>query len=226
MKNPVEIVGDWAPLIGDLFATEQMGRLRTILMKEMGQHVVFPPSHEIFNAFQLTSPDQVKVVIIGQDPYHTPNMAHGLAFSVVDHALKDIPPSLRNIFREIENDIGFRPYHDPNLTRWAKQGVLLLNRILTVRQGHALSHANIGWEFFTEHVIRRLSAYRKQPIVFMLWGKTAQQCGSFVTAPHHVLMAPHPSPLSAHQGFFKCRHFSECNTFLKLNDIEPIKWIE
>lgn len=200
--------------------------LRESLKKEMSQYEVYPKSDDVFNAFRLTDPLNIKVVILGQDPYHTPGMAHGLAFSVRDGLLVDIPPSLRNIFKELNDDIKFQPYHNPDLTRWAKQGVLLLNRTLTVRKGMAFSHANIGWETFTEKAIRTLSDISPTPIVFMLWGKHAQECSRFYGSPHHSLMSPHPSPLSARYGFFGCRHFSQANTFLKLNGIEPIQWVE
>lgn len=219
-------LGAWYPYLSAEFEKPYMLSLRESLKKEMSQYEVYPKSDDVFNAFRLTDPLNIKVVIIGQDPYHTPGMANGLAFSVRDGLMVEIPPSLRNIFKEIDNDIKFQPYHNPDLTRWAKQGVLLLNRTLTVRKGLALSHNNIGWELFTKNVINILSDLSPTPIVFMLWGKHAQECISFYSSPHHTLISPHPSPFSARMGFFGCRHFSEANKFLKLNEIEPISWLE
>ena len=182
-----------------------------------------PPQNEVFSAFSLTEFDQVKVVILGQDPYHRPNQAHGLSFSVKPPVTP--PPSLVNIYKELSTDIeGFVIPHHGYLVEWAKQGVLLLNTVLTVEEGKANSHANWGWEAFTDKVIAQLNAHREN-IVFLLWGSHAQKKGAFIDRNKHcVLTAPHPSPLAAHRGFFGCHHFSKANEYLKAHGMAEINW--
>ena len=184
---------------------------------------IYPPQNEVFRAFSLTEFDQVKVVILGQDPYHRPNQAHGLSFSVKPPVTP--PPSLVNIYKELSTDIeGFVIPHHGYLVEWAKQGVLLLNTVLTVEEGKANSHANWGWEAFTDKVIAQLNAHREN-IVFLLWGSHAQKKGAFIDRNKHcVLTAPHPSPLAAHRGFFGCHHFSKANEYLKAHGMAEINW--
>lgn len=185
--------------------------------------MIYPPSQDVFNAFNLTELDKVKVVILGQDPYHGRHQAHGLCFSVLSHV--KTPPSLVNIYKELASDIsGFTIPQHGFLQGWAEQGVLLLNTVLTVEQGHAHSHAKIGWERFTDTVIQQLSEHR-HGLVFLLWGSHAQKKGEVIdTQKHHVLSAPHPSPLSAYRGFFGCKHFSHTNELLKQQGKRPINW--
>lgn len=185
--------------------------------------VIYPPQDAVFNAFKFTEFHQVKVVILGQDPYHGPNQAHGLCFSVLPS--EKTPPSLVNIYKELANDIEhFQIPQHGYLKSWADQGVLLLNTVLTVEQGAAHSHAQIGWEIFTDRVIEQLSA-KKEGVIFLLWGAHAQKKGEVIDRnKHHVLIAPHPSPLSAHRGFFGCKHFSTVNDILKHHKQTPINW--
>lgn len=183
---------------------------------------IYPPEPDVFNAFKLTPFDKVKVVIIGQDPYHGPNQAHGLAFSVQPGIIK--PPSVRNIFRELHDDIGFKIPKDGYLEPWAKQGVMMLNTTLTVERGKPLSHAKIGWEQFTDRVIQILND-QKKGIIFLLWGAHAQRKGQSINPnQHHILTAAHPSPFSAERGFFGCRHFSKTNKLLRDMGKEEIDW--
>ncbi|QKJ88270.1 Uracil-DNA glycosylase [Paramixta manurensis] len=185
--------------------------------------VVYPPQKDVFNAFRLTELGAVKVVILGQDPYHGPNQAHGLAFSVRPGVA--VPPSLVNMYKELEQDIpGFQRPNHGFLESWAKQGVMLLNTVLTVEAGKAHSHARFGWETFTDNVIAAINTHR-EGVVFLLWGSHAQKKGSIITRQrHHVLQAPHPSPLSAHRGFFGCQHFSRTNQILSESGETPIDW--
>ncbi|HHT7680430.1 uracil-DNA glycosylase [Pasteurella multocida] len=185
--------------------------------------IVYPPPREVFSAFQLTEFEAVKVVIIGQDPYHGPNQAHGLAFSVKPGVVP--PPSLMNMYKELTQDIeGFQIPNHGYLVPWAEQGVLLLNTVLTVEQGKAHSHASFGWETFTDRVIAALNAQREK-LVFLLWGSHAQKKGQFIDRQKHcVFTAPHPSPLSAHRGFLGCRHFSKTNAYLMAQGLSPIQW--
>lgn len=185
--------------------------------------VVFPPTKDVFNAFRFTEFDDVKVVILGQDPYHGPNQAHGLCFSVLPGV--KTPPSLVNMYKELSQDIdGFQIPNHGYLKSWADQGVLLLNTVLTVEQGKAHSHAKTGWETFTDRVIDALNQHR-QGVIFLLWGSHAQKKGQMIDrSKHHVLMAPHPSPLSAHRGFLGCKHFSQTNQILKQLGQMPIDW--
>lgn len=189
---------------------------------------IYPPQDQIFNAFDQTPFDQVKVLIIGQDPYHNPGQAHGLSFSVPRGIA--LPPSLKNIFKELKNDLGIPPSEHGSLISWAKQGVMLLNATLTVRENAPLSHHKKGWEQWTDAVVESL-AQRESPVVFVLWGKSAQEKCHFLndlsgaTSHHLVLTAAHPSPFSAHRGFFGCRHFSQINAFLEKTTQSPIEWM-
>ena len=192
------------------------------VLEEYNTRKIFPPSDEIFNAFHLTPLSEVKVVILGQDPYHNDGQAHGLSFSVKPEV--DIPPSLGNIYQELQTDCGCKIPNNGYLVKWAKQGVLMLNTVLTVRAHEANSHRGIGWEQFTDAAIRAVNE-QDRPIVYMLWGRPAQEKRKMITNPNHlVLTAPHPSPLSAYRGFFGCRHFSQANDFLISGGLEPIDW--
>ena len=216
------IENDWLSPLSAEFKKPYYKTLYDTLKKEYHSHTIYPPADDIFNAFHHTPLAHVKAVVIGQDPYHEPGQAHGLCFSVQKGV--DIPPSLRNIYQELHNDIGFIIPDHGDLTKWADEGVLLLNNVLTVRAHAAASHAGIGWEQFTDAVIQILNE-QDRPIVFLLWGKPAQTKAAGLNNPRHlILKAPHPSPLSAYRGFFGCRHFSQANTFLKQNGVEPIDW--
>lgn len=216
------IANDWlAPLKGE-FAKPYYKDLYKKVLQEYRTVKVFPPANDIFNAFHLTPLSEVKVVILGQDPYHNDGQAHGLCFSVQPGT--DIPPSLVNIYQELQNDLGCSIPNNGYLEKWAKQGVLLLNTVLTVRAHQANSHRGIGWEQFTDAVIRILNA-QDRPIVFLLWGSPARAKKAMLNNPRHlVLEAPHPSPLSAYRGFFGCGHFSKTNQFLEAHGIAPIDW--
>jgi uracil-DNA glycosylase len=200
-----------------------MGELKRFLLREREQGKrIFPKPKEWFRALDLTPLGKVRVVILGQDPYHGEGQAHGLCFSVQPGVRP--PPSLVNIYRELERDLGIKPRRHGFLEHWASQGVLLLNSVLTVEMGRAASHRERGWERFTDRIIREVNA-RPEPVVFMLWGSYAQNKAAFVdTSRHLVLKAPHPSPLSAHGGFFGCRHFSKANAFLESRGLPPIDW--
>ena len=192
------------------------------VQEEYKETQIFPPADDIFNAFHFTPLSEVKVVIIGQDPYHNVGQAHGLCFSVKPEV--DIPPSLVNIYKELKDDLGCYIPDNGYLEKWAKQGVLMLNSVLTVRAHQANSHQGLGWEKFTDAVIRAVNE-QDRPIVYMLWGRPAQNKAKSVNNPKHLLLkAPHPSPLSAHRGFFGCKHFSQANEYLKKNGLEPIDW--
>jgi uracil-DNA glycosylase len=218
----VKIDDSWKEVLQNEFEKPYFNQLSGFVKAEYQQHRVFPPGKEIFNAFNLCPFSNVKVVIIGQDPYHGPGQAHGLCFSVKEGI--DIPPSLRNIFKEIQNDIGSPIPQNGNLTRWADQGVLLLNATLTVRAHTAGSHQKKGWEAFTDEVIRNVSA-QKEHVVFLLWGAYAQQkAGMIDKSRHRVLESVHPSPLSASRGFFGNHHFSRANEFLQSKGLTPIVW--
>lgn len=213
----------WLDAVGDELETPGMQHLRSFLQGEVASgRGFFPPAPLVFNALRLTPLEAVRVVILGQDPYHGPGQAMGLSFSVPRGV--DQPPSLRNIFTELQSDLGLPRPATGDLTPWAERGVLLLNSVLTVAPRSAASHAGKGWEPFTDRVISELSA-RGDGIVFLLWGRHAQQKGSMVdTSRHHVLRAPHPSPLSAHNGFFGCRHFSRANGLLAASGRIEIDW--
>jgi uracil-DNA glycosylase len=219
----VNLHPSWLEPLRDEFAQDYMAHLKHFLVaeREAGKRI-FPAGSNWFRALDLTPLDQVKVVILGQDPYHGPGQAHGLCFSVPNGVRP--PPSLVNIYKELESDLGIRPAPHGFLEHWAKQGVLLLNSVLTVEMGLAASHRDRGWERFTDAVIRLVNA-KQEPVVFMLWGSYAQKKAAFVDASRHlVLKAPHPSPLSAHSGFLGCRHFSKANAFLESRGLEPIDW--
>ena len=227
---PVAIHPSWKQRLETEFAADYMQELRRYLAHRKAQSaVVFPHSSVWFNAFALTPFDAVKVVILGQDPYHGPGQAHGLSFSVPEGVA--IPPSLLNIFKEIDSDLG--PDDAPLAVRrqgclenWARQGVFMLNSVLTVESGQAASHQGRGWENFTDQVIKHLSDERDD-LVFMLWGSYAQKKGQHIDGTrHHVLTAPHPSPLSAHRGFLGCKHFSAANQWLESHGSQPIDWFD
>lgn len=216
------IDNDWLPAVNAEFKKPYYADLYRFVKEEYSKVAVFPPSEEIFSALHLTPLSKVKAVIIGQDPYHNVGQAHGLCFSVRPEV--DIPPSLVNIYKELHSDCGCRIPNNGYLVKWAEQGVLLLNTILTVRAHQALSHQGKGWETFTDSIIRTVNE-QDRPIVYLLWGRPAQNKMNMLNNPKHkVLTAPHPSPLSAHRGFFGCRHFSQANDFLRANGAEPIDW--
>jgi uracil-DNA glycosylase len=218
-----QIAGDWLPAVRAEFAKPYYRELYQFVRKEYESGTVYPPADQIFNALHLTPLGKVKVVILGQDPYHNVHQAHGLCFSVPEDQ-REIPPSLINIYRELHDDVGCRMPQTGCLTKWAEQGVLLLNTVLTVRAHQANSHRNHGWEQFTDAIIRAVET-QDRPIVYMLWGTPAQSKAPMVTNPKHlVLKAPHPSPLSAYRGFFGCRHFSQCNEFLETHGEKPVDW--
>lgn len=211
---------DWQQVLGEEFGKNYYQELRAFLKNEYANETVYPAKENIWNAFEHTAYQDVKAVILGQDPYHGPNQAHGLSFSVQPGIVH--PPSLRNIFKELEDDIGCEKPVDGTLTKWSDQGVLMLNTVLTVRQGQAHSHQKKGWEQFTDEVIRKLSA-RKEPVIFILWGKPAQMKKRLIdTERHDIIAAPHPSPLSAHRGFFGSKPFSKVNKLLQSRGEEPI----
>lgn len=213
---------DWAPFLEAEMQEEYYQRLRRILIKEYQSRTIHPGMYDIFNAMHYTPYNKVKVVILGQDPYHGSNQAHGLSFSVRPGV--EPPPSLINIFKELHDDLGCTIPKHGCLKHWAEQGVLLLNTVLTVREHQANSHQGIGWERFTDHIIELLNQ-REQPMVFILWGRPAQRKQSMITNPNHlVLTSSHPSPLSAYRGFFGSRPFSKVNDFLQKHGIYPIDW--
>lgn len=218
----VNIGNDWDKVLEGEFEKDYYLRLREFLKKEYSSRVIYPSMYDIFNALKTTPYSDVKVVLLGQDPYHGPNQAHGMCFSVQKGVQP--PPSLVNIFKELSDDLGCTPPDHGCLTEWAEQGVLLLNTALTVRAGQANSHRGQGWEIFTDQVIRHLNE-REKPMVFILWGANAKAKTALITnRAHLILTAAHPSPLSAYKGFFGCRHFSKANDFLKENGIDPVNW--
>lgn len=218
-----ELEEGWKELLIDQFTAPYFSDLKNFLLKEKSKFRIYPPGKLIFNAFNLTPVDKVKVVILGQDPYHGAGQAHGLCFSV-PHGVKP-PPSLVNIYKELNSDLNLPvPVHG-NLEKWAEQGVLLLNATLTVRAGQAGSHQNMGWEMFTDAAISKLSN-NFAGIVFLLWGRYAQAKESIIDSKrHHILKAAHPSPFSAYNGFFGCRHFSQTNELLTVQGKAPVDWI-
>ncbi|HNY75931.1 MAG TPA: uracil-DNA glycosylase [Bacteroidales bacterium] len=219
--NP-HIESSWLEVLKDEFQQPYFLEIKKFLLEDKKKYRVFPPGQLIFNAFNLTPFDKVKIVIIGQDPYHGYGQAHGLCFSVPKGVAK--PPSLQNIFKELKEDLNINPPEHGDLTGWAKQGVFLLNAILTVRENTPESHRNIGWEKFTNAAIENLSD-KKEHLVFMLWGSYAQEKEKLIdNTKHLILKAAHPSPFSANKGFFGCHHFSKANQYLIANNIDPIKW--
>lgn len=218
----VQIGNEWDALLADQFTQEYYLKLRQFLKQEYKTRRIYPNMYDIFNSLRYTSYSAVKVVILGQDPYHGAGQAHGLCFSVKKGVAP--PPSLQNIYKELQSDLGITPPNHGELTDWAKQGVLLLNTVLTVREGAPNSHKGMGWELFTDRVIELLNA-REKPMVFLLWGGNAKAKGKLLTNPNHlVLTAAHPSPLSAYHGFFGCRHFSKANAFLAQHGQQPVDW--
>ncbi len=218
----VRIHPSWKTQLQSQFEQEYFARLVSFVKQEYATQKVYPPARFLFNAFDLCPFEDVKVVILGQDPYHEPGQAHGLSFSVPEGV--PFPPSLQNIFKEIESDLGYTPLKNGNLERWAEQGVLLLNATLSVQAHQAGSHQNKGWETFTDAVIERLSREREH-LVFMLWGSYAQRKGAIIDESKHlVLKSVHPSPLSAYRGFFGNHHFSRANAYLAQQGLSAIDW--
>ena len=218
----VKLNNEWDTLLKEEFEKEYYLKLREFLKEEYSARKIYTHMNDIFNALKYTSYSDVKAVILGQDPYHGEGQAHGLCFSVLKGVTP--PPSLKNIYKEIKSDLGIDQPSHGELTSWAKQGVLLLNATLTVREATPNSHKGKGWEIFTDKIISILNE-REKPMVFILWGGNARAKKSLITNPNHkILEAAHPSPLSAYNGFFGCRHFSETNRFLAQNNIEPINW--
>jgi len=218
----VKLGNDWDEKIGREFEKEYYLKLRNFLKEEYASHTVFPDMYDLFSALKATAYSKVKVVILGQDPYHEPGQAHGMAFSVKPGV--QIPPSLLNMYKEINSEFGYPIPKTGYLMKWAEQGVLLLNTVLTVRSGEANSHQNKGWENFTDEVIRQLNA-RRDGIVFLLWGNNAKKKKELITNPQHLILETvHPSPLSASRGFMGCGHFRKANEFLISNLKSPIDW--
>ena len=216
------ITNDWADALKPEYSKDYYKKLFEFVGQEYSTTTVYPPGDDIFNAFHLTPLKDVKVVIIGQDPYHEPGQAHGLSFSVKPGI--EIPPSLQNIYKELETDCGCYIPNNGYLVKWAEQGVLLLNAVLTVRAHQAASHQRKGWEEFTDAAIKIVNS-ENRPIVFMLWGSFARSKKAMLNNPNHLILeAPHPSPLSAYRGFFGCHHFSQANEFLVKNGVNPIDW--
>lgn len=217
----IKVNNDWDKILENEYNKEYYQKLRKVLAEEYSRYTIFPDMYSIFNAFKFTPYSKVKVVILGQDPYHNIGQAHGLAFSVQPNV--EIPPSLKNIYKEMHDDIGFVVPNHGYLVKWAENGVFLLNTSLTVRAHQANSHKSIGWEIFTDNIISALNE-REDPIVFLLWGANARSKKKLITNPNHLILeAPHPSPLSAYNGFFGCKHFSKTNAFLAKHGKE-IDW--
>ena len=218
----VNIGNDWDEVLSDLFQSENYKKIREFLKEEYSTYTIYPSMYDIFNAFKMTPYKSIKAVILGQDPYHEPNQAHGLCFSVKDGCVP--PPSLINIFKEMKSDLGLQPPKNGDLTKWAERGVLLLNTTLTVRRGAANSHSKCGWTAFTDEVIKKISA-REKPVVFILWGGNARAKKPLIdTERHFIIESAHPSPLSCYNGFFGSKPFSKTNGFLERVGEEPINW--
>lgn len=216
------ISGSWEKALKEEFSKDYYKKLFVKIQEEYQTRTIYPPADDIFNAFHFTPLEEVKVVILGQDPYHEPGQAHGLCFSVKPQV--PIPPSLVNIYKELEDDLGCYIPNNGYLEKWARQGVLMLNTVLTVRAHQANSHKDLGWEQFTDAAIRVL-AEQDRPMVFVLWGKPAQRKKEMIHNPKHLILeSPHPSPLSAYRGFFGSRPFSRINAYLEQNGLEPIDW--
>lgn len=221
-SKPIQIESSWKEKLRDSFQSESFIRLKKFLKSEKATQIIYPAGNKIFSAFNLCPFDRVKIVIIGQDPYHGPKQANGLCFSVSD-GIKP-PPSLQNIFKELKDDLDLEIPLSGNLEHWAEQGVLMLNATLTVRAKQAGSHQKKGWEEFTDNVIRTLSE-EKENLIFLLWGRFAQNKAQIIdNEKHYILTAAHPSPFSAHSGFFGCKHFSKTNEILKKLNQKPVKW--
>ena len=217
------LTNDWSVALKDEFNKPYYRDLYKFVKEEYSTRVIYPPADDIFNALHLTPLKDVKVLILGQDPYHNEHQAHGLSFSVLPDQ-KDIPPSLQNIYKELQEDLGCYIPNNGYLKKWADQGVLMLNTVLTVRAHEPNSHQGRGWENFTDAIIQAVNQ-KDEPVVYMLWGRPAQSKIPMLTNPKHlILKAPHPSPLSAYRGFFGCKHFSKCNEFLSQNGLSPIDW--
>lgn len=218
----IQFGNNWDSILADEFKREYYLKLREFLKYEYSHYIIFPPMYDIFNAFKCTDYNDVKVVILGQDPYHEPNQAHGMAFSVKPGVAT--PPSLQNIYKELHDSLGCYIPDNGYLVKWAQQGVLLLNTTLTVRSGNANSHSGAGWQTFTDNVIRKLND-RAEPVIFMLWGSNARRKTELIDrTKHFILEAPHPSPLSAYRGFFGCNHFVRANEILAQRGVAPIDW--
>ena len=217
------IQNDWLQAVGGEFRKPYYKELYDFVKEEYSTRVIYPPADDIFNALHLTPLKEVKVVILGQDPYHNEHQAHGLSFSVLPDQ-REIPPSLQNIYKELQDDLGCYIPDNGYLEKWAKQGVLMLNTVLTVRAHQANSHQGHGWEQFTDAILEAVNK-EDRPIVYLLWGRPAQSKIPMLPNPKHlILKAPHPSPLSAYRGFFGCRHFSQANAFLESHGAAPIDW--
>lgn len=218
----IKITKNWLEVLKDEFEKPYFKDIQTFIKQEKTKHTIYPETENIFNALNYCKFEDVKVVIIGQDPYHEPNQAMGLSFSVPEGVV--LPPSLKNIFKEISSDLGITPLNSGDLRRWAKQGVLLLNTVLTVRRGMANSHKGKGWENLTTKIIEKINE-KNTPTVFLLWGGNAKAFIPLITNKKHlILTSVHPSPLSAYNGFFGCKHFSKCNDFLRQNNLQEIDW--
>ncbi|MBQ3383588.1 MAG: uracil-DNA glycosylase [Erysipelotrichaceae bacterium] len=213
----------WDPFLNEEFQKPYFKELSAFLKREYETKTIYPPKKEVFSSFYYTDLDKVKVVILGQDPYHEPGQACGMCFAVKPGV--QLPPSLQNIYKEIQDDLKIpMNYNNGYLVKWAKQGVLLINSVMTVEKGKANSHAGRGWETFTNHVIEKINTL-DQPVVYLLWGNNARQKKSLITNPRHLILETvHPSPLSVYRGFFGCRHFSKANDYLRKNGTEPIDW--
>ena len=223
-SKPIQIESSWKEKLNTSFQSESFIRLKKFLKSEKEMQIIYPAGNKIFSAFNLCPFNSVKIVIIGQDPYHGPKQANGLCFSVSD-GIK-LPPSLQNIFKELKDDLDIEIPASGNLEHWAEQGVLMLNATLTVRARQAGSHQKKGWEEFTDNVIRILSK-EKENLIFLLWGRYAQNKAEIIdNEKHYILTAAHPSPFSAHSGFFGCKHFSKTNEILKKLNQKPIKWVK
>lgn len=218
----IQLNNEWDALLQSEFQSEYYQKICSFLKEEYEKNTVYPPVDDIFNALRYTSYSDVKIVLLGQDPYHGFGQAHGLCFSVREGVKP--PPSLKNIFKELQSDIYITAPQSGELTAWAKRGVLLLNTVMTVREGKPNSHKSIGWTTFTDAIIRTLNE-REKPMVFLLWGANARSKKELITNPNHLILETvHPSPLSAYQGFFGCRHFSKANEFLYRHGIQPVNW--
>lgn len=216
------IGNDWDQLLSVVWHSPGFQKFYNMIMAEYDKKTIYPPKDYIFNALKLTSYENTKVVIVGQDPYHGENQAHGLSFSV-QHGVK-LPPSLQNIYRELKSDLGIPERSDGDLSNWARQGVLLLNAVLTVEKDKAASHRNLGWEPLTDYIIKILNK-KDKPVVFILWGNFAKEKAKLITNPkHYIIISPHPSPLSAYSGFFGSKPFSKTNNYLISKGLKPIDW--